>query len=544
MKTIIKFITALCLLFSMIACDNMNSLHEDDLKQGEILYTGIVDSVKALVGNNRIQFSWLINADPRIKKTVIYWNEGRDSSVIDVNRTADGILLMEKELNIPEGSYIFEFVTKDNNEHRSLSVELPVEIYGEKYGSLLANRDISSMTVSSGPDLNIVWSGVVSNALLYSTLVYTDHSNPSNPVQKTIRVENDDLSTFLPGIRLEPFTVVSTYKPTGGLDEVNAQTRSYLPYIAENNMLIANGFTEYTAEKAASITQLTYPMHANSFQDLYYFLNLNELDLTGTGFQLSKLTYFRNDVYGEIGGGEWLPFMRKAGNMSDANILIIKELLESGQLTKIRYIPHSLGLDELFEPYIASGVVELVDLPAEVSMPYKFYINGVVESTNFRIDLTYPATDAPEGTGLENIYKMTLVARCGSLAFALPTEYQFNIKEYRYLKFKVNTPPAELLSDGYTIYRRIWIRFMNRLWGFPNNSAFAQELFEFPRGSITIQDDQLNQWTDITVDLSVLQDRHSRVIIITPGEEANTATFPPEIDRVYYFSNIRFTKDN
>jgi hypothetical protein len=541
MKTIIKFVTPLCLFLLVFACDDMNSLHQEDIDRGETIYTGKVDSVKSFPGNNRIRFSWLVDSDPRITKTVIYWNGGRDSLVAPLNRAEVDTVTVSVETAIPEGSYTFEFVTKDDNGHRSLKVEHSTVVYGEQYAASLPNRNIPAMTLSEGPTLKITWSPVETDAALYTVLKYTDYTNPANPVRQTRRIENEETETILENIRLEPFLVTTTYKPEGGLDLIDALEREYIPYITEKDILLANGFTEFTAAKSIVLTKLTYPVHVGSFLDLFYFPNLHELDLTGTNIPLTTQAYSRNNVYGEVGGGDWSPFVRKAGNLSAANIQIVKDMLESGQLTKIRYVPNSLGLDELFAPYISSGIVELVNLPDEVLVPHQFYINGVVESTNFSADIVFPATDAPAGAGLQNIYKLTMLARAGSLAFSLPAEYQINMNEYKYLKFKVYAPGAEMFQGSYDPFRRVYLRFMNYLWGIPDSNGFGQELWNSDVEANKLSDDQLQKWVDITIDLANALNRHNRVILFTMGAEAN-ATFPTTPDMVFYFANIRLTK--
>jgi hypothetical protein len=397
------------------------------------------------------------------------------------------------------------------------------------------------MSLTAGPVLKITWSPVETVTALYTVLKYTDYTNPANPVQRTVRIENETTETVLENIRLEPFLITTTYKPEGGLDQIDASTREYIPYIAEKDILIANGFTEFTAAKSMAVTKLTYPMHVNSFQDLFYFLNLRELDLTGTNIPLTKLAYSRNDVYGEVGGGEWAPFVRRVSNISTENIQIIKDMLESGQLTKVRYAPHSLGLDDLFAPYVSSGVVELVNLPDEALVPHQFYINGVVESTTYRVDVEFPATDAPAGTGLQNIYKMTMLAQNGCIVFAIPTEYQFNVDEYKYLKFKVYAQDVSMFQGSYDPFRRVFLRFMNRLWGFSGNSTFGQELWDSGKDANKLADEQLQKWTDIAISLDNAVGKHNRLFILNMGGEA-TATFPTTPDMVFYISNIRFTK--
>jgi hypothetical protein len=229
---------------------------------------------------------------------------------------------------------------------------------------------------------------------------------------------------------------------------------------------------------------------------------------------------------------------------SSANIRIIKDLLESGQLTKIRYVPHSLGLDELFAPYVSSGIVELYNLPDEVLIPHKFNVDGVVESTNFRIDLEFPATDAPAGTGLQNVYKYTMLARAGSVVFALPTAYQFNADEYKYLKFKIYAQDASMFQGSYDPFRRVYFRFMNYLWGFASteNIGFGQQMWDSGTESFKLTDAQLKKWEDITIPYANAVGKHTRVIILTMGCEAN-ATFPSTPDMVFYVANFRFTKE-
>src|SRR5690554_4189044 len=113
MKTLIKLIIPLYLILSYISCDSMNSMHDKYLEWGEAIYTGVVDSLKVYPGYNRVKLTWEVNADPRIKKTVIYWNDRNDSVVVDVNRSQSKRVQMEHSFDLPEGEYMFELATKD-----------------------------------------------------------------------------------------------------------------------------------------------------------------------------------------------------------------------------------------------------------------------------------------------------------------------------------------------------------------------------------------------------------------------------------------------
>ena len=82
---------------------------------------------------------------------------------------------------------------------------------------------------------------------------------------------------------------------------------------------------------------------------------------------------------------------------------------------------------------------------------------------------------------------------------------------------------------------------MNYLWAFTSESTFGQEGSSFNPNDFRIPDNQLQQWTDVTVDLQSTVNRHNRVIALNIGGEPSL-TFSPPTDMVYYFANFRFSK--
>lgn len=228
MKIIINYMIALCLI-GFVACEDVNSLHEKYLERGEEIYTGVIDSLKAYSGRERVQFTWEINSDPRITQVVIYWHDRADSSVVEVNRTVPGNMQMETLLKLPEGGYIFEFITKDDEGHKSLYVQKTVDIYGDKYIQMLRNRGVKSIKMKEGNQAVLTWLDIEDNTLQYVTISYTDYTDPQRPVTKTRRVENTDKETTLPNIKAgDKITVVSTYLPSAeSLDEVNTVPQQY-----------------------------------------------------------------------------------------------------------------------------------------------------------------------------------------------------------------------------------------------------------------------------------------------------------------------------
>lgn len=237
-----------CLVSGFSACEEMNSMHQEYLDRGVVIYTGVVDSLKAYPGNERVKLTWEINADPRISKTVIYWNNRKDSSVVEVQRTQPGIMQMETILDLPENSYIFEIMTKDDEGHKSLKVEKTVEILGPDYTSTLRNREMVNIEALIGKEMLLKWNAVDSESLLYTLVKYVDSTDPNHPVEKEIKVENSEFKTILRGADLKGIIyVTSVYQPTNALDLFKANSKKYnLPtqlYPLSGNYHVLSGST-------------------------------------------------------------------------------------------------------------------------------------------------------------------------------------------------------------------------------------------------------------------------------------------------------------
>jgi hypothetical protein len=217
-------IPLLFLLCTAISCDDINSIHQKYYDQGEDIYTGIIDSLKTYAGYGRVRFEWEVNADPRITKVIIYWRQRADSVTVDVNRTQSGSIPMSYYLeNINEGSYIFEFMTRDNDGHHSLTKEATVTVYGEAYAQTLRNRGVSSIVKQLNGDMLITWDAISSRDILYTTIEYT-----LNGETESIRVENSDTETSLTKLQSgDAISVCTTYLPENSLDLMDSPKRIF-----------------------------------------------------------------------------------------------------------------------------------------------------------------------------------------------------------------------------------------------------------------------------------------------------------------------------
>ena len=145
-----------------------------------------------------------------------------------MNRTTAGQRPMETIVNLPEGTYIFEFATKDDDGHQSLYVEQSVEIYGDKLIQTLRNRNVEDISDISGNSTKVSWYPIEDQTIQYTTIKYLDFSDPDNPTEKKLRIENTEMETTLSGIRSgEILEVVSSHLPANGLDIIDALPKGY-----------------------------------------------------------------------------------------------------------------------------------------------------------------------------------------------------------------------------------------------------------------------------------------------------------------------------
>lgn len=547
----IKFIP-LILLLSLMSCGDMF----DNMKEytGEVVYPARLDTIIGKIGFERVEID-LLKAGRIPSKNI---NLGKANRVLitydDKEIIIDSLVSWVSIRDLKQSKlYRFNFYTLDEFDNKSVPQQIALIPYT---AADVANLAVPNPRIMASPTSAVIdWPNGL-NSVLFNYVSLNYKYTDKNGVKKEGKRGSD--SRFVIGnlesgkqIQVDvEYNVVPKVNGVAILDTVklslpftfNTLSSSSKFEPSESSILTQNGLSTFTSDAASKFTKLTYPVHANSLQDLFYFPNLKELDLTGGEiFKLLSTDYNRNGATSTIGGGPWLPFVRKAGNISASNSQTLKDLLESGSLTKVRYVPQSMGLDEMLAPYVKTGIVSLVTLPTEALIPPNFTLNGVIQDNAWKMDLVIPAVDAPAGVGLQNVVKVTLKAKNASFVLSLPKEYQFNLSEYKNLKFKVYSPSAASLSGTYAPYKRLWLRFMNNLWAFGSESTFGQEYWSPGTDKYTLADSELNKWTDVTVSLSDGVDKHNRVIVLNIGGEPSL-TFAPSTDMVYYFSNFRFSK--
>lgn len=142
-------VVLLAAIVLLAGCSKMDEYKEKYVKNGEITYTGKIDSVKMFSGRNRVKFKALLNSDPRVTNYKVYWGGRADSVTFPVTHQEPGGMIEQVIDNIPESEQTFEFVTFDDKGNKSVSTFKNSTAYGARYQESLINRRIIGSVLNS-----------------------------------------------------------------------------------------------------------------------------------------------------------------------------------------------------------------------------------------------------------------------------------------------------------------------------------------------------------------------------------------------------------
>lgn len=194
-KKILLIIAVAAFSMTLASCSKW-----DDFKKystdGEILYTGKLDSIKVYSGEERVMIKGKLKADPKISKIVIYWNSMKDSVVYPINMAKDREF--ETSFSVPEGIQSFVIYTYDSDGNKSVPVNAVGRAYGPRYAASLKNRVVNSAIDLEGT-LDISWLTMdLSGGALVTEVRYLSTSGEKIvevPVTADRSVFNDFVST-------------------------------------------------------------------------------------------------------------------------------------------------------------------------------------------------------------------------------------------------------------------------------------------------------------------------------------------------------------
>jgi hypothetical protein len=260
MKKIFESISRRFLLATLLATATLLSCSKwDDYKKytanGEIIYTGKLDSVKAFSGKNRVRITGKFNADPKISTVKIFWNSNRDSLVYDVKPGTNGNVF-DQTFPLPESITTFTIYTYDAAGNKSVPVYVVGKSFGDVYRKKISNRVISSIRYMSN-NTTINWEAADPTLGAYATEVLyvvngVTKSATSPAAQSTVL---DGLNTNTPvkfrGIYKPDSTSIDTfavpYRDTVLIPLKNAR----IPFIASSRSGRWGNLAEWNTNDAA-----------------------------------------------------------------------------------------------------------------------------------------------------------------------------------------------------------------------------------------------------------------------------------------------------
>lgn len=209
-KYFVRGFAALLIAAAISSCTSMDEGYKDFIKDGEISYTGKIDSLHVYSGRNRVQVKGLFISDPKITECRIYWDNRIDSVVVPITRT-QGIDVLDIVINnLVENVHNFEVRTFDKLGNSSISVYKIGAVYGDRYQTSLYNRPIASKFFS--PKLTTInFASMDLSTGAYAVEVnYTNTNNVITKVQLPIAQSRLDITDFKLG---SSFTYKTLFKP-------------------------------------------------------------------------------------------------------------------------------------------------------------------------------------------------------------------------------------------------------------------------------------------------------------------------------------------
>lgn len=142
MKKLIYLLTLSFGLFT--ACDKFDEVHQEYIKNGEIIYSVRPDSVHVLAGYNRCALVVQFRTTPALSKMVII--NGEERITLDIPKTSPIVSVQHIFNNTPEGAITLQVYSEDIDLNKSVFVNAFGSVYGEHYQDNILNRSLLSIS--------------------------------------------------------------------------------------------------------------------------------------------------------------------------------------------------------------------------------------------------------------------------------------------------------------------------------------------------------------------------------------------------------------
>ena len=236
---IAKFLFAFIIVVSIAATQSCTDENEylKYAENGEILYTGKMDSVKVFSGRNRVLIEGNLSGDPKITSYKIYWADKSDSVVFSVSKVRDNDKISQIIENLPENIYNFEIRTMDSDGFSSVPVFATGKVYGDRYQNALINRPILESKAIDNVAILKFASVDATSGIFQSEIEYLNNNNELQTAIVPISQTDVILPDFKAG---DTVKYRSAFKPDSTSLDVfytNYQTFKPTPPLLLNNIM-------------------------------------------------------------------------------------------------------------------------------------------------------------------------------------------------------------------------------------------------------------------------------------------------------------------
>jgi hypothetical protein len=230
-KVVTNVLVLLTLVTCCFSCDT--DLYEtyDEFAVDNVVSIAVPDSLATVQGNGKLLFKVFLNADPKIKKGVISWNQGAGNKTFAIARTIYQFETIEVEIELEEGPYDFSVYLEDAAGNKSKTVSYAAKVLGENYRASLKNRSIKNVRLYSETEAVIYWRTNINPLLVETELIYTD--SPDG-LEKTIVIDASVDTTIVPDFQSEgTFSYKTVHKASLG------STDTFVTIVKEGTFPIA-----------------------------------------------------------------------------------------------------------------------------------------------------------------------------------------------------------------------------------------------------------------------------------------------------------------
>lgn len=197
------YIYMLMWVVCLYSCTDLTETYKDFQGDGEISYTGKVDSIIFREGLNKVQLEGFLYYTRTAKELVISWNDER--KVVDIENLPKNKKIEVLIDDLEEGIYLFKVYTLDKDQNRSIVTTVQANVYGDSFIEA-QNQVPYSITNTERNTVEIDWGDIPKLAKVH--LDYTDYYGVQKQIVITTGIGETSIYKFKPASKLKITTLV------------------------------------------------------------------------------------------------------------------------------------------------------------------------------------------------------------------------------------------------------------------------------------------------------------------------------------------------